>query len=168
MEEKTTQDVIESPSMMTYIIGAVLVLAVIAGAWYFRSKSPTAMTEPLAPEVTEVTPTPGPITKLACDQQYFNPKVAFPEYYLSIEGGDVSTAKNVSCEFTAYVNDKKVATATAESPLTAAPERGGSTFRCTTEGVKLAPDVATVIDVSLQDDLGETSTCAATFTFPTP
>jgi len=170
MENKESHEAMESPSMMTYIIGAVLVLAVITGAWYFRSKNKTAMTEPTGSDamMADVSPTPGPITGLSCDQQYFNPKIAFPEYYLSAEGGDVSGATNVTCTFTATVDGEEVATATVESPLTAAPQRNGSTFRCTTDAVELTPNVETVIDVALADDLGTTSTCTAAFTFPAP
>jgi len=168
MEKEETSDVMESPSMMTYVIGAVLVLVVIAGAWYFRSKTPTNVTEPTGSEATLVKPTLGPISGLACDQQYFNPKIGFPQYYLSVEGGNVSEAETVTCEFTAYVDEEEVASATAESPLTPQPERGGSTFRCTTEGIDLEPGVETIVDIALEDDLGETSTCTATFTFPTP
>ena len=129
MENEETQ----SQPMMTYVVSAVLILIVVGGAWYFRSKStstpnaliPITQTEPIA------TPTPAPITKLDCDTQYFNQKIGFNEYYLSVEGGDVSAAEKVTCEFTAKVNDKVVAKATAQGPLSSAPQRNGSTFRCT-------------------------------------
>lgn len=156
----------ESPSMMTYVIGAVLVVAVIVGALYFRSKGSTAMIEPTAPAVPVATPTPGPITGLICDKQYYNQKVGFSQYYLTVEGGDLSTAKTVSCDFTARIKDKVLAKASAESPLSDMPQRSGSVFRCTTKAVDVAPGVATSIDVALKDDLGKTSTCTATFIFP--
>lgn len=158
----------ESPSMMTYVIGAVLVVAVVAGAWYFRSKGPTAMTEPTAPSAPVATPTPGPITELGCDTQYFNQKIGFPEYYLSVEGGDISAAKSVTCDMTVKVNDKVVAKASGESPLSNAPQRGGQTFRCTTKAVELTPNVVTVVDVTLKDDLKKSASCSSTFTFPAP
>lgn len=158
---------LQSQPMMTYVISAVLILVVLGGAWYFRSKSapqsslvPTAQTEPVA------TPTPGPITKLDCDKQYFNQKIAFNEYYLSVEGGDISSAKNVTCEFTAKVKDKVIAKATAEGPLSAAPQRNGSTFRCTTKALEIQPNVATTIEVKLTDDLKASSTCSADYLFP--
>ena len=156
--------------MMTYVLGAVLVLAVVAGAWYFRSKnSSTAMTVPTSNEPIVVsTPTPGPITGLACDQQYYNPKVGYAEYFLSADGGDLSNAKRVTCEFTAKVGGEVVASSTAESALVPAPARNGSTFHCNTPAVKLKPNVPTVIDVVLTDDLKVSSTCAATFSFPQP
>lgn len=155
-----------APSMMTYVVGAVLVVAVVAGAWYFRSKGSKSMTvEPTGQPVAEVSPTPGPITALGCDQQYYNPRVGFPDYYLSVEGGDVSNAKKVTCEFTVSVDDKVVSKTTVSSPLTDAPARGGSTFRCTTQPLELAANVPTVVDVRLSDDLKANSSCSATFTF---
>lgn len=170
--DETQQESMESPSMMTYILGGVLVVAVIAGAWYFRSKSAAP-----APSVTEptnttpmaaVTPTPGPIKKLACDQQYFNPRVGYTEYYLTADGGDLSDANSVTCSFKATVNKQVVATGTAESSLTANPTRGGSTFHCTTEAIKLQPNVKTFVDVTLTDDMNRSATCTANFTFPNP
>lgn len=165
MEKETSSESLESPSMMTYVIGAILVVAVIAGALYFRSKNPTATTEPIT-QVPVATPTPGPITGLLCDKQYFNQKIGFQEYYLSVEGGDLTTAKTVTCDMTATVKDKIVASASAESPLSAAPQRNGSTFRCTSKAIALTPNVPTVVDVALTDDLGKAATCTATFTFP--
>ncbi len=161
-----------SPSMITYVIGAVLVAAVVAGAWYFRSSAnqqTASMAPPAAePVVPAATPTPGPITGLVCDKQYYNQKIGFPQYYLSVEGGDFSSVKNVSCEFTARTKEKVLATATGESPLTEAPQRNGATFRCTSKAVEITPNIPTMVDVTLKDDLGKTSTCTATFTFPAP
>lgn len=154
--------------MMTYVIGAVLVVAVVAGAWYFRSNgNKNAMVEPTSKNepVVQVSPTPGPITKLGCDQQYYNPRIGFPEFYLSVEGGDVSTAKKVTCEFTTSINGNVVHKATSSSPLTEAPTRGGSTFRCTTKPLELESGVPTVVDVVVSDDLDATASCSATFTF---
>lgn len=164
--DKTPEEVTEAPSMMTYVIGAILVLAVIAGAWYFRSKgTPATVIETGGQQQAVVSPTPGPIGALGCDQQYYNPRVGFSEYYLSVEGGDVSTASKVTCGFTASVDGKPVTKATASSPLTVSPARGGSTFRCTTQPIELTPNVPTVVDVLLTDDRGASATCSATFTF---
>lgn len=167
MAEKEPSESMESPSMMTYVVGAVLVVAVVAGAWYFRTKgAKSSVVEPGGQPVAVATPTPGPITGLGCDQIYYNPRVAFNEYYLSAEGGDVENADKVTCEFTASVDGKAVATATAQGPLTDAPQRGGKTFRCTTKAVALEPNVVTVVDVKLTDNIKASSTCSATFTFP--
>lgn len=152
--------------MTTYIVGACLVAAVVFGAWYLRVKNTnTATIEPTEQPTAIATQTPGPITKLSCDKQYYNPKIGFPEYYLSVEGGDVSGATNVTCIFTIRVDEKIVATETASSTLTDMPERGGKTFRCTTKSVELKQNIPTVVDVALKDDLKASSTCSATFTF---
>ncbi len=163
MENEETQ----SQPMMTYVISAVLILIVLGGAWYFRSKTSPSQLSQTPPIQTDpvVMPTPGPITKLDCDKQYFNQKVGFNEYYLSVEGGDVSPAKNVSCEFVAKVKDNVVARANAEGPLSDSPQRGGSTFRCTTKAVAIDPNVVTTIEVKLTDDIKSSSSCSADFTF---
>ncbi len=157
----------ESPSMMTYVIGAVLVVTVVAGAWYFRTKgNKNAMVEPTGQPVVAATPTPGPITSLGCDQQYFNPRVGFSEYYLSVEGGDVTGAKDVTCDFSVKIDGKEIVTSSVKSPLTASPQRGGSTFRCTTKSIELAANVPTVVDVQLTDDHNARASCSATLIFP--
>ena len=159
---------VQSQPMMTYVVSAVLIVLVLAGAWYFRSQSaPTPSTAvPTTQLPPIVTPTLGPITKLGCDKQYYNQKIAFNEYYLSLEGSDVSEATNVTCEFTAKVKDKVLVKATAEGPLSADPQRGGSTFRCISNAVAIEPNVVTTIDVTLTDDLKVSSTCSADFVFP--
>ncbi len=155
--------------MMTYIIGALIVVAVLAGAWYFRSKgTKPAVVQPTGEPVAVTTPPDSTITGLSCDQQYYNPKIGFSEYYLSAAGGDLKGASNVTCTFTARVNDEVVATATAQGPLSDAPQRGGSTFVCTTKAIALTPNIPTVVDIVLKDNLKTTSTCSATFTFPSP
>jgi hypothetical protein len=165
MENKSSESM-ETPSMMTYVMGAVLVVAVVGGAWYFRSKgTKSTMVEQPPQQEAMVSPTPGPISALGCDQQYYNPRNGFPEYYLSVEGGDVSSAKKVTCEFTASVDGKVVSKTTVSSPLTDAPARGGATFRCTTKPLELAANVPTVVDVKLTDDLNANASCSATFTF---
>ena len=153
-----------------YILGIVVLVAVVVAGYMLRPKSgETTTPTPVAQQAAAVpTPTPGPITRLACDVQYFNPKIGFPEYYLSVDGGDVTGANTVDCTFTAKVKDSVVATTKVTSPLTAAPQRGGMTFRCTTKAISLQPGVATVVDVALKDDAGATSTCSGAFTFPRP
>lgn len=164
-EEAPVQD-----TKQYYVLGAVVLIAVAVAGYLLRPQSGTPQTTPtpIAQEVISPTPTPGPITKLACDMQYINPKIGFAEYYLSVEGGDVSTAAKVDCMFTASVKGREVATTKVSSPLTASPQRGGSTFRCTTKAIALTPSVPTTIDIALKDDLGETATCSGTFTFPAP
>ena len=150
-----------------YILGFIVLIAVVVAGYLLRGKSTAPVPTPPA-GVLAPTPTPGPITGLACDMQYYNPVLGFAKYYLSAEGGDLSGAKKVDCTFTVSVDDKVVATETATSPLTDKPQRGGSTFRCTTPAIELTPNTPTVVDVVLKDDLKVSTTCSATFLFPAP
>ena len=161
----------QSQSMGTkqyYILGFIVLVAIVVAGYLLRGKSTTPATSPTPVAVAVPTPTPGPITKLACDMQYYNPVNGFPRYYLSVEGGDLSAAKKVDCTFTVSVNKKVVSTQTSSSPLTDKPQRGGGTFRCTTVALDLAPGTPTVVDVALKDDLNASSTCSSTFLFPAP
>jgi len=151
-----------------YILGFIVLMAVVIAGYLLRSKSTSAPTPTPTAQVLAPTPTPGPITGLACDMQYYNPVLGFPKYYLSAEGGDLSSATKVDCIFTISINNKVVATETATSPLTDKPQRGGSTFRCTTPAIELRPNTPTVVDVVLKDDLKASSTCSSTFLLPAP
>ncbi len=161
----------QSQSMGTkqyYVLGLIVLIAVVVAGYLLRGKStPESAPTPVAQVITP-TPTPGPITKLACDTQYYNPVIGFAKYYLTVAGGDISKASKVDCVMTVSVDKKVVTTQTVSSPLTDMPQRGGSTFRCTTAGIQLTPGVPTVVDVALKDDLNAASSCSATFTFPTP
>ena len=164
-----TEENMQQDMKQYYVLGIIVLIAVVVAGYMLRPKNgtsmvtPTANTQPAAP-----TPTPGPITKLGCDVQYYNPRIGFPQYYLSVDGGDVSSAKTVNCTFTISEKGKVESTVTASSPLSDAPQRGGSTFRCTTKATELTPGVASVVDVALKDDLGTTSTCSGAFVFPAP
>lgn len=151
-----------------YVLGLVVLIAVVVAGYMLRNKSATPATSPTQQEAAVPTPTPGPITKLACDTQYYNPKVGFAEYYLSVEGGDLSKASKVDCVYTVTANGKGVATSSGTSPLTDKPQRGGGTFRCTTKAIALKPGVPMIVDVELKDDVGATATCSAPFVFPAP
>lgn len=152
-----------------YVLGLIVLVAVIAAGYLLRSKSaaPLVTKETVVEEVV-ATPTPGPITALACDTQYYNPVVGFPKYYLSVEGGDTLGATKVDCTMTISVDDKVVAVQTVTSPLTDSPQRGGKTFRCTTAAIELTPNTPAVVDVVLKDDLKATATCSSPFLFPAP
>src|SRR5258706_3847854 len=92
---------IESQNMnQYYILGAVVLVAVVVAGYLLRSKSSSSVPSPVAEVVPTATPTPGPITGLACDTQYYNPVIGFSKYYLSVEGGDISKASKVDCAFT--------------------------------------------------------------------
>ena len=166
-QQETTQT---TGSFTYYLIGAV-VLALIAGGVYFlRPKSVTTPTtssnEVMAP--VEVSPTPGPISGLACERQWYNPVIGFPKYFLGVEGSDLATSKKVTCNFSVSVAGKVVATASAESSFAPAPVRGGSTFRCDSASLELEPNVPTVVDVMLKNDSNQTASCTQTFVLPQP
>ena len=167
MEEETMENQ-PNNNTMYYVLGAIVLVAVIAAGYLLRPKtstqSPTAQQTTTAPPVA--TPTLGPITRLACDYQYYNPVVGFPKYYLSAEGGDVTGAKQVECTLTVTQNNQIVATQTVSSPLTEKPERSGSVFKCTTPGIELKQSTPTKVDVQLTDDQGAKATCSATFSLP--
>lgn len=152
-----------------YVLGIVVLIAVVVAGYMLRPKNAGSMSTgtPVA-QIVVPTPTPGPITKLACDVQYYNSKIGFPEYYLSVEGGDVSAATTVDCDMTVSVKNKEETMATVSSPLTPSPARGGSTFRCTTKATALTPGVVSTVDIALKDDLGSTASCSGVFTFPAP
>lgn len=154
-------------SIVYYVIGALIVVAIAAGVWLLRPKQaatqPAGITTPVVP-----TPTPGPIKGLACERQYYNPVVAFRQYFLSVEGVDLANVKDVDCTFTVSVAGSVVATASAQGELSAAPERYGQIFKCTTKKLELAPEVATLVNVGIKNDLGVTGTCSATFLLPKP
>ena len=152
-----------------YVLGFIVLIAIVVAGYLLRVKSTNPATSPSpVADVTAPTPTPGPITGLGCDVQYYNTVIGFPKYYLSVEGGDLSTAKKVDCTFSVTVDNKVVATETTSSPLTDKPQRGGSTFRCTTPAVELAPNTPAVVGIVLKDDLKASSTCSSAFLFPAP
>lgn len=153
---------------MSYVLGAVLVVAVVAGGFFLKPKSPAQTGEQPATMAPQATPTPGPITKLGCDSQYYNPVIGFEKYYLSVEGGDTSDADEVSCTMKISQENKVVATEKMTSGLTAKPDRGGSVFKCSTKALELKHTIPTKVDVSLADDKGATATCTAMFALPKP
>lgn len=170
MEEPETQEPQGTGSMMYYVIGMV-VLAVIAGGVYFlrpKSGAPTPVSDQMTAPVVEVSPTPGPITGLACERQWYNPVIGFPKYFIGVEGADLMTTKKVSCSFSVSVSGKVVATTSAQSALTEAVGRGGGTFRCDSPALELEANVPTVVDVMLKNDSNQTASCTQTFVLPQP
>jgi len=151
---------------MYYVLGAVVLVAVIGAGYMLRPKSaaPSATPESMAPQAS---PTPlGPISRLGCDLQYYNPVIGFPRYYLSVDGGDVTGATNVECTFTVTQENKIAATQVVNSSLAAKPERNGAVFKCTTPGVDLKPIIPAKVDIALKDDQGAKATCSAVFALP--
>lgn len=173
MEEKTPS----SNNQLYYVLGAVAIAAVAGAVFFLRQQTPVAEVTP-EPTVTGTqtggqqqvaAPTSlptGPITKLACEQQYYNPVIGFPKYFLSTEGVDITDTTTVDCDYTVTVAGKVVAQETASAQLIEVPERGGLKFKCSTSALELTKNVATKIQVTLRDDKGETATCNKTFLLP--
>ena len=166
MAEETPQ--MESNNMMYYVVGAVVVVAIAAGVYFLRPQQSTnePATTPVAETQAQITPATGPIGGLACEQQYYNPVIGFPQYYLSVDGADSSTTKSVECEFIVSVGGEAVATETAQAKLVANAERGGQTFTCKTQGLTLEKTVPTKVDVLLSNDAGVTASCSRVFQLP--
>lgn len=151
-----------------YILGGVVLVAAIAGFFLLKPKGTTTpTTTPTTGQAQEVaTPTPGPITGLACERQYYNPRIGYPEYYLSVEGVDTNTSGKVTCDYSVSVKDKVVKTASATGDLSEAPGRGGGSFRCITDAVQLAKGIPSKVDIKLTGPDNKTATCSQTFVFP--
>ncbi len=163
-EEQETQE-IEGSQTLYYVVGAVIVIAIAAGAYFLRPKAAPEAPSTQTPIEQPIVST-GPITQLACTNQYYNPVIGFPKFYLTTDGVDVSPAKKVDCTFTVSVAGKTVETASASSDITEAPERGGGTFKCTTKAMELEKKIPTKIDVEVKDDQGATVGCSRSFSFP--
>lgn len=177
MEEETkTKQTKESNTQVYYIIGAVVLVAVIAAGFFLRpnmnnstptAANPTAAPQEAAPAAATPTVSTGPITQLACDTQYYNPVVGVPgTYYLAIDGVAPATSNSVDCTFTATVGTKVEATQTVQATLVEKPERGGSVFKCSTPGLKLTQNVATKVQVDLRDSNNVSATCSRFFSLP--
>lgn len=174
MEEKPMEESAKNNSTMYYVLGAVVLVAVIGAGYMLRPKTATPVEQPQQ-QVVDVpvvaatpTPTPGPITKLVCDGQYYNPVIGFPKYFLSVDGGDLPTATSVECTLTVSQENKVVASEKVSSTLSPNAERGGGVFRCSLPSLDLKPSIPTKFDVTLKDDLGAKASCSAVFGLPKP
>lgn len=153
-------------NMMYYLVGAGVVVAIAAGIYFMRPKQNTQTnTAPIAEEPTPTLPT-GPIAGLACEQQYYNPVVGFPRYFLGVRGADGTETKEVDCEFTVSVGGNTVATETATAEFTDAPDRGGQIFNCRTKEIALTKNVPTKVDVKVTNDSKVTTACSRVFLLP--
>lgn len=159
-----------SNSSMYYVLGAIVLVAVIGAGYMMRPKTPVMTPEQQAASTApKATPTPlGPISRLSCDTQYYNPIIGFAKYYISIDGSDVSSATTVECETTITQENKVVATERASATLTPNEARGGKVFKCSTPGLDLKPSIPTKVEVALKDDQGAKASCSAVFALPRP
>jgi len=157
---------------MYYVIGAVVLVAVLVAGYFLRPKPQQQQQATGGAQQQQIalpapTTTPGPITGLACENQYYNPVVAIPgQYFLSVEGADLATATSETCEFTVMVKNNVVATLSKEATPEANATRGGSTFRCTTDKLTLERNVPTKVDVAIKNNEGKSVTCSRTFLLP--
>ena len=154
-------------NMMYYVVGAGVVVAIAAGIYFLRPGQSTSpqTTTPVVEQPVPTLPT-GPISGLACEQQYYNPVVGLPTYYLGVLGADVTETKEVNCEFTVLVGGNTVATETVEATFTDAPERGGQTFNCRTKELELSKNIPTQVDVQLTNDAKVSVGCSRVFELP--
>jgi hypothetical protein len=165
MEEETMENQPSTNSSLYYVLGAIVLVAVIVAGYLLRPK-PATTGEQAAGVPATITPMSGPITELACENQYYNPVLGFPKYYFSVEGADPVGASSVDCTFTFTQENKVVAVEKVTGPLLAKPERNGNVFKCITPGLDLKPSIPTKVDVVLRDDEGAKATCSAMFTLP--
>ena len=164
MEEKAPS----SSNQLYYVLGAVAITAIAGAVFFLKQQAPAAdvSTEPSAAGTVATIVPSGPIMKLGCSQQYYNPVIGFPKYYLSTEGVDVNGPTKVDCDYKVSVAGKVVAEETATGQMQEDAARGGQKFRCTTSALELAKNVATKVEVALRDDQGGTATCSKSFLLP--
>jgi hypothetical protein len=151
---------------MYYVLGAIVLVAVIAAGYLLRPKATTPGKTGQQAGVPAATPTPGPITRLACDTQYYNPVLGFPKYFLSVEGGDVVGPSQVECTMTISQENKVITVEKVIAPLTDKADRGGNVFKCSTQALELRPKIPTKVDVVLKDDQNARASCSAIFALP--
>lgn len=166
--ENTTQTQERTNSSIYYIVGVFILILIIAVGYALRPKTKDQNTTQKASAPAAPMPTPGPIMGLSCELQYYNPVVALPQYYLSVEGVDKPPAATVTCSFDVSVNGEMVTKEEIKGLVDQAPERGGFTYRCTTQALSLDAGIPTDIAVNITDDTGNTTTCSATFILPAP
>ncbi len=168
MENETQNTHQEGETSSVYIIGAIIVVAVIVAGvllWPKPKAAPAETTSTTPPVVEEKTM----ITKLSCDKQWYNPMIGFPKYYLSAEGSALLTTKSITCTFTVTANadGKILATSETNAVLKPADERGGQTYQCTTKAVELIKGAAVTMKTMVTDDQGASASCTAgTMTLP--
>lgn len=144
MEKETHHESHQEDSNTTlyYVIGAVVLVAVIAVGYFMRPKTPEApavgTTQP-AVQQPVVTAAPKPITKFECDKQYYNSVVGKPQYFLSLEAVDLNGKGDVTGDVAVSVAGKTVSEEKGVQCLISPnAERGGVTAKCTAKAMELA------------------------------
>ena len=161
MENETP--ISENDSSIVYIIGAVIVVAlVVAGVLLWPKMKPNTSTTATTTTTPSIEQKSGNITKLSCGKQWYNPMIGFAKYYLSADGEALTTTKSVDCTFTVTSADNKViATENQPAVLTDVPTRDGKTFICTTKAIDLPKGTKVTMITAIKDDSGMTASCAA-------
>jgi hypothetical protein len=167
MENETTQTQTNEESSIVYVVGAIIVVAVIVAAVLMWPKNkPTEQTTTPTQNTTSNVVTKPALTKLVCESEWFNPVVGYPKYYLSAQGGDISAGTQVECTFTIIKDKEAVVTDTLTVPVTQAPERGGTTFQCTTKALEKIPqNVPVTMVTTVKNEAGLTASCSGSVVF---
>jgi len=159
-------------TILFYVLGGVIVTAVIiAGFLLYRPQQAADNNAPVlgqqAPAQPTAVPQTKPISTLSCSQQFYNTVNGVAEtYYLSTEGEAPAGVSSVTCTVTATVDNQVVASEVVTPTLNAATERGGSTFRCTTSGLKMKPGIPTKMTTDVRDNNNNMVSCNRTFLLP--
>jgi len=163
MENETDVSQTQEDGSLVYVVGAIIVVAVIVAAVLMWPKTKSSETASPTPEnKVVIRPT---LTKLVCENEWYNPVVGMPKYYLSAEGGDVSEGKEIECTFTIIKDKETILTEAMKVPVTAALERGGTTFKCTTKALDRIPQNTPLKFVStVKNDEGSTASCSGAVT----
>jgi len=160
-----TEEKKQEEGVMMYVVGAIIAVAVVVASilMWPRQKSGTQTTSP-TPEQNVVSKPQ--LTKLACENQWYNPVIGIPKFYLSAEGGDVLEGKTVECTFTLTKDKDVILTEKITGPMTVAPERGGTTFRCTSKSLENIPQgVPLKMTTTIKNEGGQTASCSGMATF---
>jgi len=165
MEHETNDTQTQEEGTLIYIVGAIIVVAVVVAAILLWPKpKSTQQTATPTPENNVITKTT--LTKLVCENEWFNPVIGMPKYYLSAEGGDVSDGEEIECSFSIIKDKDTVVTEKVTVPVAQAQERGGTTFKCTTKALEKIPQATPVQFVTVvKNREGKTASCSGTVTF---
>jgi len=162
-EENQTQPIEENS--LVYIVGAVIVVAVIVAGVIMWPKTKTVTQEKEIPQI-QTTPSTQNITKLTCENEWYNPVIGMPKYYLSASGGDLISG-NIECMFTiANATGAAMFTEKVVVKTTPAPNRNGHAFICTTKALEKIPQNTPVkLVAAIKNDEGQTASCGGMVTF---
>lgn len=173
MEETTpqTQPKQKDNAIIFYILGGLIITAIIVAGFVLMPKASNETTPAPVLGQTATAPTAvpvkGPIGSMACTSQFYNTVNGVAEtYYISTEGEVPTAGGQVTCTISASINNEVIATEVVTPSLNAVADRGGSTFRCTTPGMKLRANVPVKVTTELKDANGNIASCNRNFLLP--